>query len=161
MASDLLDSNLLDKGYTPHDVEKRWYQYWEDVATEISSITKNQDIDLAIQEVSCSDTNIEFHDTEIKGIRICMNITNKGKDPTGKFRLERFINEDSSGAVILKSLDPHKSLIKSMLLSTEKWDSSGKKIAKRKIDYAIIMIDYYNTIYETNETNNILFFDFS
>ncbi|MDM8556016.1 valine--tRNA ligase [Desulfococcaceae bacterium HSG7] len=23
-------SDLLDKGYTPHDVEKRWYQYWED-----------------------------------------------------------------------------------------------------------------------------------
>ena len=25
-----MSSDLSDKGYTPHDVEKRWYQYWED-----------------------------------------------------------------------------------------------------------------------------------
>jgi len=25
-----MSSDLLDKGYTPHDVEKKWYQYWED-----------------------------------------------------------------------------------------------------------------------------------
>ena len=25
-----MSSNLLDKAYTPHEVEKRWYQYWED-----------------------------------------------------------------------------------------------------------------------------------
>ncbi len=24
-----MSSNLLDKGYEPHDVEKRWYDFWE------------------------------------------------------------------------------------------------------------------------------------
>ena len=24
-----MSSNLLDKGYEPRDVEKRWYEFWE------------------------------------------------------------------------------------------------------------------------------------
>ena len=24
-----MSSNLLDKGYEPHDVEKRWYDFWK------------------------------------------------------------------------------------------------------------------------------------
>ena len=24
-----MSSNLLNKGYEPHDVEKRWYDFWE------------------------------------------------------------------------------------------------------------------------------------
>ena len=25
-----MSSNLLEKAYSPHDVEKRWYQFWEE-----------------------------------------------------------------------------------------------------------------------------------
>ena len=37
-----MSSNLLEKGYEPHDVEKRWYDYWEKERLFAAEETKDE-----------------------------------------------------------------------------------------------------------------------